>query len=424
MYAHDDMLMLAKQPEDRPAEYANGTLAQIASPSEPSLDRREANISTSSAASPGRSIRVAHVATRLSLAGMEAVIAHLMRGMSPSWYQSAIWCLEEGDVLGQELRAEGHDVVELGRRWRRDVALFVRIAALARRKRIDILHCHDELSWFYGTIGARLGGVSRVLVTMHGRRSDISKRHLWEQRFLARCSTAIVGVSSYLCQQIINEIGVAPRKVLTIRNGIPLEPYQPGLKQRHQAREALGLSEDAMAIGWVGRLAGVKNVDLLLEAAAEARVMVPTLRVVLIGDGPCKARLVHKMAALGLENVVRFVGLRRDVAALLPGLDLYVCSSNYEGISLSILEAMAAARAVIATAVGGNCEIIRHNETGILVPQGDRQALARAIVELSQDTARRHWLGQQARSTVEEHYALERMVQNYAHLYQALLHTP
>jgi glycosyltransferase involved in cell wall biosynthesis len=368
-----------------------------------------------------RQVRVAHVAERLIVAGMGHVIACLVRGMPPHRYQSAIWCLEEADILGQKLHNEGHEVIEIGRRWRRDFALLMRMASLIRKKRIDILHCHDELGWFYGTLAAWLGGASRVVVTMHGRRPDISTRHLYEQRILARGTTAIISVSSYLSQQLVNEIRVAPRKLVTIRNGIPLAPLQTEQEQRSQARKVLGLHEDAMVVGCVGRLAAVKNLDLLIDAAAAARAVVPNLYVVLIGEGPCQAYLIHRVAALGLNEAVIFTGLRQDVAELLPGLDLYVCSSDYEGVSLSVLEAMVAARAVIATAVGGNPEIVRHNETGLLVEKGNRQALAQAIIELSYDATRRHKLGQQARRSVEAHYSIDRMIQDYDCLYQAVL---
>lgn len=371
--------------------------------------------------SESRKIRVVHGVARLGVAGMENVVASLVRGMPPARYQSAIWCLEEADTLGRELRAEGYEVVEWNRRWRRDFVLFFRLAAWMRRERIDILHCHDELSWFYGAVGAWLGGMSRVLVTMHGRRSDIAWRHLWEQRFLSSITRIIVSVSQHLREQIIDDINVAPGKAVTIYNGIAVASQKPVREQRCQARAVLGLPEDAQVVGTVGRLAAVKNIELLIAAAAEARAVLPSLYVVLIGDGPCQDRLAARVAALGLDDRVIFAGLRRDVEALLPGLDLYVCSSDYEGVSLSILEAMAAERAVIATSVGGNKEIIQHNDTGILVEKGNPQALRQALIELFSDAPRRRRLAQQGRGMVETNYSLNRMIQDYEKLYQTML---
>lgn len=366
-------------------------------------------------------MRVVHLATRLIVAGMGHVIANLIREMPSDRYQSAVWCLEEADILGQQLHTEGYEVIELKRRWRRDFALIFRIAFLLRKNQIDILHCHDELSWFYGAIAAWLAGKHRVLVTMHGRRTDISSRHLYEQKILAHFTTAIIAVSSYLRQQCINEIGIPSRKVMTIYNGIPLFSRQPEQEQRYQARRVLGLPEEALVVGSVGRLAEVKNFDLLIDAAADARVVIPSLRVVLIGEGPCYAHLTHKVNELDLNEIVTFTGLRQDVAEILPALDFYVCSSNYEGVSLSILEAMMAGRTVIATAVGGNTEIIHHNETGVLVEKKNRLALAQAIIDLARDENRCQLLGEQARRTVEESYCIDRMIQDYDCLYMGIL---
>jgi glycosyltransferase involved in cell wall biosynthesis len=350
--------------------------------------------------------------------GVGHVIASLVRGMPRQRYHSTVWCLEERNIVGQRLRHEGYEVVEFNKRCHRDVALFIRLATLVRRQRIDILHCHNELSWFYGALGGRLGGVPRLLMTLHGRRADMSPRHLWEQRRLASLTTAVVSVSAYLRQQAISDMGLWPPKVVTIRNGIPLPPQDYDGVQRRQARELLGMPETAIVVGSVGWMTAVKNHDLLIEAAAETRAVVPGLRVVLIGDGPIRQRLTHKVAALGLRDCVMFTGLRDDVTALLPGLDMYVCSSDYEGISLSVLEAMAAARAVIATAVGGNPEIIQHQKTGFLVDKGNRQALSSAIIELAGNAARRCALAQHARRAVERQYSLARMVQDYDQLYQ------
>jgi glycosyltransferase involved in cell wall biosynthesis len=351
------------------------------------------------------------------------VVASLIRELPSQRYQSAIWCLEEADTLGKGLQSEGYEVVELGRRRRRDFALFFRIAALVRSKRIDVLHCHDELSWFYGAIGARLGGTSQVLVTMHGRRNDFSKRHLWEQRLLANLTTNIICVSSYLRQQLISEIGVSPGKVLVIRNGIPLKPIHSGREQHQRARDNLGIPDNAIVIGSVGRLVEVKNLDLLLEAVADSRGSIPAIRVVLVGEGPLRQHLEQKVAALGLQEAVIFTGLRTDVPELLSCFDLYICSSDYEGVSLSILEAMAAARAVIATAVGGNSEIVLHDKTGLLIERGDRYSLAQAIKELACDLERRLRLGQEAQSAVEEIYSSKRMMHDYDVLYRTVLHS-
>ena len=200
------------------------------------------------------------------------------------------WCLEEADVLGRELLAEGRTVFEFGKRRSRDFALFAKMARLIRRERVDVLHCHDELSWFYGAIAARLAARdTRVVMTMHGRRSNMSARHVREQRVLASMSSAIISVSEFLRQQLIGELRLPNNRVRTIRNGIALSVASPGCAERQRARAKLGIRPESPVIGSVGELSAVKNLDLALEATAVARRAIPDLQAVFIGDG-CPAR--------------------------------------------------------------------------------------------------------------------------------------
>lgn len=369
----------------------------------------------------GPPIKVVHLATRLTLAGVGNVVASLVRGLPPPEYRPTVWCLEEADVVGQNLLAEGYQVVEFRKTRRRDFALFFRLAARARRERVDIFHCHDELSWFYGAIGAWLAGGPRIVVTVHGRRFDTSRRHLFEQKILTRISAAIIGVSSSLRQQVIDEIGISPDKVAVIHNGIPVEALKTQAEQRRRTRKSIGIPEDAIVLGCVGRLDPVKNLDLLIEACAEALRVVPKLEIIMAGEGPSREHLAQKAVAVGLGGRVHLLGLRKNVSDLLSATDLYVCASDREGISLSILEAMAAERAVIATAVGGNLELIEHDETGLLIRKGDRQALAQAILSLSLDAQARQRLGQNARRKVEANFSLNRMLLDYDCLYQSMM---
>jgi glycosyltransferase involved in cell wall biosynthesis len=159
----------------------------------------------------------------------------------------------------------------------------------------------------------------------------------------------------------------------------------------------------------------------LIEASADAIRVIPSLQIIVAGEGPSKEHLVQKTAALGLNDKVHFLGLRKDVSDLLAATDLYICSSDREGISLSILEAMAAERPVIATAVGGNLELIQHDETGLLIKKGDRDALVQAILSLSLDAQARSRLGQQARQSIEANFSLNRMLLDYDHLYQSMM---
>ena len=366
-------------------------------------------------------IRIVHLATRLIYAGMGQVIAHLLRGLPRHTYETELWCLEEADSLGRRLKADGHTVVELDRRWRRDFRLILRIARRLRENKIRILHCHDELSWFYGTLASLLSPGTRVIVTMHGRRPAILRRHLNEQRILALATRRIISVSAYLQQQLMDELRLEGEKVTTIYNGIPIPDRSLESADRIRARQQLNLPENGLVVGSAGRLAEVKNYPLLIEAASDLAPEIPGLKIVLIGEGPCREQLLRQVAHLGLESTVKFTGMIRNVPDVLSALDIYACTSDYEGISLSILEAMAAERPVIATAVGGNTEIIRHNETGFLIGKGNRNALGRAVRELYHDEGKRRLIGGRALREVERSFSLPRMIRDYDRIYQLTL---
>lgn len=373
---------------------------------------------------PGRNqvvserIRLVHLVTRMTFAGVGHVVASLLQNMRKDRYESSVWCIEGADLLGEKLRDEGFPILEVGRRSRRDLLLFFRLANLLRKNRITILHCHDELSWFYGAIAARMAGVESVFMTMHGRRKDISRRHIVEQKMLSRLTTTLVTVSSYLEKQIMHELSVDASKVRTIRNGIGSFSDDNGASNRETARSLLNSPPDAILIGSVGRLRSVKNFNLLLQATAAARNYVPSLRLILIGDGPERDHLIQQADALGLKETVTFLGERQDVTGLLPALDVYVCSSDYEGISLSILEAMAAGRPVIATSVGGNTEIIRDKKNGLLVEPGQCEAMVEAIIELATDESKRDRFGSAGQHTVVSHFGIDSMLSSYDRLYQ------
>lgn len=370
-----------------------------------------------------RKMTVVHLATRLTLAGVGNVVKTLVMGFDASSYSTETWCLEDLDVVGEELRAAGRAVLNLQKCRRRDLPLFFRLATLIRQNHVDILHCHDELSWFYGTIGARFGGLKRIVFTVHGRRFDTSARHTWEQSILGSMSAAVVCVSSSLRQEMIEKVGISSSKAIVIRNGTPIPAVHTAVRMRQQARRGLRISDSAIVIGSIGRLDPVKNLDLLLEASADVLDRIPNIEIILAGEGPSKEKLLQKAVRLGISNKVHFLGLRKDVPDLLSAIDIYTCTSDREGISLSILEAMAAERAIIATAVGGNLELIESGKTGLLIDRGDRPALAGAIAALANDTGHRQRLGRQAAQAVETNFSVERMLLDYDRLYHSLIST-
>lgn len=387
-----------------------GAAAVIAADESQAGPRRRAAVSTP--------VRVAHVAARLPVGGMENVIATLVRGLPTDAFDCRIWCLEEADALGRELTAAGEPLLELNRTQRRDFGLVRRLVRAARAGAIDVLHCHDELSWFYGILAAMWLPRLAVVTTMHGRRGDISPRHRLEQRLLCRRTDALVSVSAFLRDQLVRDLRLRADKITLIINGVRLDETRG---TREAARRALGLDDGHLVVGCVGELSPVKHFDLAVDAFAAVAASTPSARLVLVGDGDCRADLEAQAQARGLGDRIVFAGVRRDVPSLWPAFDVYLCSSRYEGTSLSVLEAMAASRAVVLTAVGGNPALVTDAVSGRLVPSDDAPAMTAALLELLGDPALRQRLGAAARAVVHSRYTIDATLDAYGTAYRRAL---
>jgi glycosyltransferase involved in cell wall biosynthesis len=229
----------------------------------------------------------------------------------------------------------------------------------------------------------------------------------------------LVPVSETMAQQILVQPGMDPGRITAIRNAIPIDPYHaPG--KREACRQALEIPPDALVIGFLGRMDPVKRIDLLLQAHRQALLGFPNARLLLIGEGSRRSEWQGLCSQLGISDTVIWTGFRTDVAELLSAMDIYVQPSVNEGLSLSILEAMAAGKPVIATEVGGAREVITDQVTGRLVPPGSFEAIRDAIVDLLANAEKRRSLGQAARAHVARAFGVQRMVSAYGDLYARL----
>ena len=236
---------------------------------------------------------------------------------------------------------------------------------------------------------------------------------------LGRLPSAVFAVSSDLRHYMTLE-GFAARRVRVIHNGV--DPGLPPTRaDRDAARRACGLTARTPVIGAVGRLDPVKDLDTLVRAFATLRHAHPALRLLVVGDGPERAGLEERASALGVGSAVSFLGYRADARQILPALDVYVNSSLHEGVSLTILEAMAAAVPVVATSVGGTPEVVADDETGVLVPSRSPVALASAVSHLLVNPDRRAQLGRAGRSRVERLFSLDAMTARYLDVYRGLV---
>ncbi len=329
----------------------------------------------------------------------------------------AVCCLDEPGQWAAQLTGMSVDVTALHRAPGFRVGLSRAIARLARRHQATIVHCHHYSPFVYGRLASFLVPGTRVVFTEHGRLSDAppSRKRQLATRLLQAGVPALYAVSHDLRRHLLDE-GFPPR-LEVIWNGI--DPRSaPTEADRDRARATLGVSAGDLVIGSVGRLDPVKDFPTLLHAVASASSRDPRVRLFIVGDGTEHSALADVIRAERLDERARLLGHREDVAQLLPGLDVYVNSSITEGISLTILEAMAAQRPVVATAVGGTPEVVEDGRTGLLCPSRDPAALAGGILQLASDASLAMRCGIAGRERVLAHFTLDQMVQRYAQIYE------
>jgi glycosyltransferase involved in cell wall biosynthesis len=269
----------------------------------------------------------------------------------------------------------------------------------------------------YGTLSQVVRPSVRVISTEHGRLNDqpaTIKRRIGT-RVLNWLPATVVAVSRSLRSQLLAE-GFPESRVRVVRNGIDPGP-PPAPELRRDARARLGLHEDELVIGAVGRLAPVKDFGALIAAFGLVRSLPGRARLVIVGDGPERAALLSEARAANVSRAVLFTGHQDDVPSLMPAFDIFVNSSIYEGVSLTVLEAMAAGLPVVATAVGGTPEIVDDGVNGRLVPRRAIREMASAVAGLARDPELRARFGAAGRSRVLQSFHIDRMVRTYAGLY-------
>ena len=268
---------------------------------------------------------------------------------------------------------------------------------VARRRGARILHVHGYAAADFGRLAARRVGAALVL---HEHFADprMPAYQALADRLLAPLTDRAIAVSASTREFLVRQRHVPAERVRLIWNGAPLAEFAPaGPARRRAVRNELGLPEDALVVGSIGRLSEQKGHRYLLEAAAVVLSARPEARLLLVGDGDQERALRAQAEALGIAPRVRFAGHRTDVPALLEALDVVCIASTYEGTPLALFEAMAAERAIVSTAVDGCREVLEDGRTGLLVPPRDPAALAEALLRVLRDPGLRRDLAGAAR---------------------------
>ncbi len=349
---------------------------------------------------------------------MEQVIATLCRTVDPARFQSSVLCLREQGPLAEELRAEHVPILSIDTDpTRPDYLAPIKVARLLRDVPPDVIHSHNTAALLLGVSGAKLAGVPWVVHTDHSREYPERPHIRVAERFMSRWVDRFVAVSDTTADELDRHLGIPRNRILTVTNGIEGSRYRCTVDQVAK-RSELGLPVEAFVVGVTARIVREKGLTILLEAVHQLRARCPTLQVALAGSGVAEPELRSQAAALGLRDRVHFLGLRRDVPALLQVFDAYVLPSLREGLPLGILEAMAAARPIVASAIGGIGTAIQHEVSGLLVEAGQVDQLATAIERLVEQPEFARQLGAAAERTFNESFSAEAMTHRYQALYE------
>lgn len=363
-------------------------------------------------------IRVAHVLYSLHRGGMEAGLAKVVNALGPPGFHHDVIALTEIGEGAREIRPGAATLHALHKRAGNDPRTTLRLLLLLRRLSPHVLRTYSWAAWADGVVTRLLLRIPVHVHSEHGKYHYETpaqrRRRLAAQRILAAMTDRVVAVSNDIARSLAAS-GVSRSRIRVIPNGVDTERFAPPTPaERLAARTALDVPDGTFVVGSVGRLVPEKSYHTLIEAIAG--LPSPDVLVAIVGEGPERARLEASARDVGVERRVRLLGERSDVPLLLKGMDLFVLPSVSEGMSNTILEAMASGLPVISTPVGGTREILRSADDGLLVPPGQARALGAALRELHGSEPERRRLADAALERVRRHFSITVMTRSHAML--------
>lgn len=362
--------------------------------------------------------KILHIIPTLDRAGAEKQLFLLAGGLARERFDVHVCALTRGGPLAAKLAEAEIPTHVVGKRWKLDPMAFVRLRQHVARLQPDLIHTWIFAADVYGRAAGLAAGVKHFVTGMRCVDPWKSELQLAFDRFLARYTDRIVANSPGVRDFYVGK-GLPADKFTVIANAAL--PASPSPSTRGQILDELGLPGDARLIGLIGRFWPQKRIKDAIWAADLIKVLRDDVYLLVIGDGPQRARLLKYREQVRIADKVHFLGERSDVARLLPHFDLLWSPSGYEGQSNAIMEAMSAGVPVVATDIPGSRDLVANGRTGYLVNVGDRAALARAALQIIDNRELGSALGDAARRRMAEEFSLEKMIADYTQLYEEIL---
>jgi sugar transferase (PEP-CTERM/EpsH1 system associated) len=372
---------------------------------------------------------IVHVIHRLGVGGLENGMVNLINHMPPQRYRHAIVCLQGYTDFRKRLQRDDVDIYDMEKkRAGNDLGLYLRLFRIFRQLRPAIVHTRN-LSALESQIVAAVAGVRGRVHGEHGRDIYDLYGKNWKYNLLRKMVRPLIGhyiaVSKDLQGWLIDTVGAAPARTSQIYNGVDNVRFNPACSPHPHSAPAGFFSADNIVIGSVGRMAAVKDYPTLVRAFLKLLELAPALRdqlrLLIVGDGESRAVCEALLRQQSAEQLAWFTGERADIPEMMAAMDIFVLPSLGEGISNTILEAMASGLPVVATEVGGNMELVHEGTTGFLVPAADPDKMAQALLSYVNSPEAQLTHGRTARTIIDQQFSMQAMTQGYLAVYDRLL---
>lgn len=357
-----------------------------------------------------------------TIGGAENMVVSLSNALDESQFGVFLSVRKDGPVSLKLKNRDQSYVIEKNKVF--DLIHLYKLINFIRKHNINIIHAHLFGTNLYGFIAAKLTGV-KIIQTIHGEWDFASSKRRLAYNFMKKHVDMFVVVSDFLETNFINKLNIPKEKICTIYNGIDSKA-QNKLSSNLALKKQLGIETSSHVVGSIGNIKPVKGYEFLIQSAKKIVKYFPKIIFIIVGEVTennklYKSKLDKMIDEFGLVQNIKFLGLRSDISDILTLLDLFVMPSKSEGLSLALLEAMAAEKIIVTTSVGGNCQLIKNNKNGILIPPENAEALSDEIINVLKKKDSLEYLGANAKNLVDKQYSNKIMMNKYSKLYKTVV---
>lgn len=359
-------------------------------------------------------MNILHLVNSLDCGGLENFTIELSKELKVTGDVPFICCLDKMGNLAPNALDAGISVTDFKIKDGLDLQCIWKLRKYMIANKIDVVHTHNKKPLIYGTIAAKLANIGRVIHTRHGQAADVVPWYIW------KLNSKVVTISEDAKTCLLSSNDLAETDVGVIDNGIPLDKFDSISQEVSlELKNKIGLSTNHQVVGIVARLAVEKDHKTLIHAFSEVLQVNNSAVLLIVGDGPLSENLKELTRSLGIESNVHFLGFQQNIAEFISIFDVFVLSSTSEGMSLTLLEAMASKKPVIATNVGGNSEVVQDKITGFIVPPQNSSIMANAINNLLRDKDQARTFALNGYQRIKSKYSLALMTEKYKKIYKS-----